>query len=175
MTMATERINEIWDSWKESSEKFDYFMAGLCCVLTAYVGQNLNPIPIGLNPSSLELVALGPLCGSVVMAFKRIERLVILLGAMSGRIYNREAAGFLISAALKIGKILNKSTREILSPNDAMVKAEEHGRAADEWELSIIQSSEKAARAYRWRNRLLYVGFSLLVVARIWTAYIPTQ
>jgi len=170
--MTHKRSDEAWQGWKESSEKFDYFMAGLCSALTAYVGQSFAPSRIGINSSTLELISLCFLCGSVVVAFTRIEMHITALAAMHRRLYHHEATGSLIDASQTSGALLNKATGEVFSPVDAASRAEKHKKAAANVEAKENQYAKKCEAAYRWRNRLLYTGFSLLVISRIWKAYI---
>lgn len=169
--MTHERSDEAWHGWRESSEKFDYFMAGLCSALTAYVGQSFAPTRLGLNASTLEVVALSFLCGSVVAAFKRIEMHVTALLANHRRLYHHESTGSLAAASQLTGPLINKATGELFSPADALQRAEKHKQAAHNLESKEDSYAKKAVTAYRWRSRLLYAGFSLLVIARIWKAY----
>lgn len=170
--MTHERSDEAWHGWKESSEKFDYFMAGLCSALTAYVGQGFAPTRLGINATTLDVIALCFLCGSVVAAFKRIEMHVTALLANHRRLYHHESTGNLTAASQLTGPLLNKATGEFLSPSDALRRAEKHKTAAENVESKENSYAKKAAAAYRWRNRLLYTGFTLLVMARIWKAYV---
>lgn len=170
--MTQERSGEAWHGWKESSEKFDYFMAGLCSALTAYVGQSFAPTRLGMNATTLEVIAPCFLCGSVFASFKRIETHVTALLANHRRLYHHESTGSLIAASQQTGPILNKATGEFLSPSDALHRAQKHKTTAESVESTGNSYAKKAMAAYRWRNRLLYAGFSLLVVARIWKAYI---
>lgn len=170
--MATERSDKAWYGWKESSEKFDYFMAGLCTALTAYIGQNFTPARLGINASIMEVFALCFLGGSVVAAFKRIEMNITCLLAMHRRLYHEEVVGNLVDASQSTGALLNKATGEILSPTEASKRAENHKSAVTDVENNQHRYAKKAESAYRWRNRLLYTGFLFLVIARIWKAYI---
>lgn len=170
--MTHKRSDTAWHGWKESSEKFDYFMAGLCSALTAYVGQSFIPTRLGINTTTMELIALCFLCGSVVAAFMRIEMHVTALAAMHRRLYHHEATGNLADASQASGPLLNKATGELISPLDALSRAEKHKKTAANVETKENYYAKRAEASYRWRNRLLYAGFSLLVVARICKAYV---
>ena len=170
--MSTERSDSAWRAWKESSEKFDYFMAGLCSALTAYLGQGFKAVALGANPGTVELAAIVALCASVVAAFKRIEWTVTLFGAMQARVYHEEARGNLASAAQGAAQLLiNQATGQLMTPAEALLTAEFHGTRATAVGKKLDEYAAKAEAAYQWRNRLLYLGFGLLVAARVWAAY----
>jgi hypothetical protein len=49
---------KIFDSWREASQKFDYFVAGLIGALVAFIGQSFKAVQLGLNAGTLELASL---------------------------------------------------------------------------------------------------------------------
>jgi hypothetical protein len=71
--MSTERSDALFKSWRESTEKFDYFMLGVLGALCAYVAQGYKPARIGINSGTAELIALLLLVLAAVLGFRRIE------------------------------------------------------------------------------------------------------
>jgi len=169
--METDPASVTLQSWLQSSERFDYFMAGLCSALTAYLGQGFTPTRIGLNPATAELASLAVLCASVVAAFTRIELQVRGLGAMHQRLYHQAAAGALVTASQEGRTLLNITKSEYVSPNDALEQADSHSEAGMQARAQTRDLVKRSEAAYRWRNRLLFAGFLILLAARIWRAY----
>ena len=171
MLMSLDRSDTAYDAWRESAEKLDYFMAGLCSALTAYVGQTFVPEPLGINPTTLTLVALGCFAASVVAAFRRIEYSVHTLYMMHRRLYHEEAAGNMVAAS-QLGVALNKATGEVVGAANLLAGAEKHSSAVPIAKAAVDAAASKAERQYKWRNGLLYLGFALYVASRIWRAYL---
>lgn len=170
--MATERSDKAYDYWRDASLRFDYFVTALTGALTAYVGQTIKPHRIGLNPESLELLALLLLVCSVVAGLKHIETGVEAFRAMHLRLYHQEVRGALVEASTKPGLLFNRSTGDMLSPSSIAAGVRQHGDAADDVESRLKKISCSSARYYKLRNRLLLAGFLLLITARILPAYV---
>ena len=169
--MPTERSDVVYGYWREASDKFDYFVAGVTGALVAYLGQNLKPVRIGANPSSLELLAMLLLLGATIMAFKRIETNIQLFKVMHRRLYAEESRGTLIEAALK-GPGLNASTGDVFTPAQMLSQASTHAVETKVIARVLDDLASETSRYYTWRNRLLLNGFAVLVFARVLPAYI---
>lgn len=170
--MATDRSDKAYDYWRDASLRFDYFVTGLTGALTAYVGQTIKPHRIGLNPESLELLALLLLVGSVVAGLKHIESGVEAFRAMHSRLYHYELRGALVEAATKSGVLFNRATGDMVDQRAAAYEAQLHGEAAQKVESNLEKIGKASVRYYKLRNRLLFVGFLLLVAGRILPAYV---
>ena len=72
--MSTARSDGVHEKWRESTEKFDYFILGVVGALCAYISQTFKPERIGLNPGTLELLALLVLVLGAVFGFRRVEQ-----------------------------------------------------------------------------------------------------
>jgi hypothetical protein len=170
--MPTDRSDAAYEYWRESSEKFDYFVTGLTGALAAYIGQTLLPVRLGINPQTLELISLGCLVASVLFGFIRIEKNVTILRVQSQRLYAEEARGSLTEAAQN-GPALNAATGEIVSTAELRRRATERSATIELAESTLTKLSESSARFYSLRDSLLFVGFLLLVIAKILPAYLP--
>jgi hypothetical protein len=170
--MPTERSDATHGFYRDASQKFDYFVTGLTGTLTAYVGQTIHPFRLGANPATVELVALGLLVASVACGLKRIEATVTIYKLTSQRLYSEEAAGSLMDAAQHGQTMLNKSTGTVIGPEQAIRDAQAHQARAGALFKEIEDAIAVASSRYSWRNWLLFLGFTTLVLARILPAYI---
>ena len=76
--MSTDRSDRLYDTWRASAEKFDYFVLGILGALCAYIANNFEPGVLGLNPKTVELSALATLFASAILGFLRVEASVLL-------------------------------------------------------------------------------------------------
>jgi hypothetical protein len=169
--MAVERSDKAYEYWRDASLRFDYFVTAVSGALTAYIGQSLKPQKIGLNPESVELLALLLLTSSVIVGLKRIEEVVEIFKKMHARLYHSELRGNLLSNALEGGTFINKANGEVMSAQQMIQMAELHKGVTDEAEIKLNTMVEASTRYYKLRNRLLLTGFLLLIAARVLTAY----
>jgi hypothetical protein len=169
--LATERSDAVYGYWRDASEKFDYFVTGLTGALVAFIGERLQPTPLGPNAATVEVAALLLLIASVMVGFKRIEVVVTSFRLMYQRTYRQEARGALVSA-YQGGGLLNSSTGDVLSPVEIEHKVGVLEAETDAAEKHLEELAVSSASLYRWRNRLLLAGFLTLVASRILAAYL---
>lgn len=169
--MSNERSDKLYEYWLQASQKFDYFVTGVCLALISYLANTLRPIPIGLNSNTLLLLATICLLAAALSGLRQIEATVTLLQVMHSRIYKAEVAGNLISAAAEGGMLINRQTGDLFTPQDAA----REGRAAQAVIPSIEKTQEKwassAHRWYRWRNRFLLIGLTGVLVSKVVAGY----
>jgi hypothetical protein len=55
--MATERSDKVLLEWKQSIEKFDYYVLGIAVALFAYSAKDFSAQPLGLNATTVEAAA----------------------------------------------------------------------------------------------------------------------
>lgn len=166
-----ENRSNISELWRESSQKFDYFVAGLVGALVAYVGQSFTAEPIGLNPGSLELLALFLLIASFWSGFKRIEANTETLRLT----FERNRADDLL-IELRNGFEGGRISRDIhsgrpLSPSEQQALLTKYSNDSNAADKHLGTYATKAYRYYHGRNYLLIGGFILLVVARVLKVY----
>jgi hypothetical protein len=169
--VAIDRSDKAYEYWRDASLRFDYFMTGGTGALAAYVGQTIKPHRIGFNAESLELLALLLLIGSVAAGLKYIHEGVEILKKMHKRLFHGESSGTLRSAATGNDLLINKATGDIVHPQQLLLEANLHKERGEEIETEIEGMQRVSVKYYKRRNRLLLVGFLLLIVAKILPAY----
>jgi len=169
--MATERSDKVFEYWRQASEKFDYLVTGVTGALCAYITQTFSPEKLSLSPNTLELVALLVLISSVYAGFKRIESSVETQRHSYNSLYLSEQLGQLVIKN-KGESIINEATGEVFSPMDVEKMINLLTEKQPEVEKIADKSAKVAQNWYTKRNRLLSLGFMLLVAAKVWSAYI---
>lgn len=169
--MSEKRSVIAYGYWKETSEKFDYYVTGLTGALCVYIGQTLQPQRISFSPNTLELLALLILVLSVFAGFKRIEKALLMYLYNHRYLHLNEKIGGLKLGLSNSQFAINEESGEVWNRESA---TEEIRRSANQ--LRELQPLMKAAQDatlywYKLRNRLLFLGFPVLLIARILTAY----
>ncbi len=169
--MGTERSDKVHDSWRQSSEKFDYYVTSITGALCAYISQTFVPQKIAFCPNTLELIALLVLAGSVFAGFKRIEKVINTHRLNHSSLYLSESLGELITNYTG-GNMINEASGTTMSAEEAAAHIEAIESIQPEVEENLKISTEEAAKWYVWRNWLLATGFFALVAAKVWSAYV---
>jgi hypothetical protein len=171
--VSTDRSDKAYEHWLDAAQKFDYFVTGVCLALVGYLASTLHPSRIGFDSQTLELASVIAILAAAFCGLKRIEATVTALGAAQRRLYREESAGSLAAAASKGDVLLNQSTGEVLTADDALARAQVHRSAVPVVKSAQDQSASASEQWYDWRNRLLIGGLFALVAARVWGAYVP--
>jgi hypothetical protein len=169
--MSTERSDKVHSQWRDSAEKFDYFILGITCALCAFISQTYKPERVGLNAGTLELLALLILVLAVVAGFRRIER-TLLATAINHRVLHAyEARGGIVAKLPEGRTLLNEATGEVFPPGAAVRRVAELTKSIQHFEAQLGPVQEAAQVKYHLRNALTLVGFLCLLGARVWSAY----
>lgn len=164
------RSDKVHESWRMAAEKLDYFVLALVGALLAYLSQNFEPMPLGWNSGTLELVALLLLVGSAVAGFRRIEKINSAIRLNFQYLRASEQHGELSSKSS--GEFLtNHETGEVIGPHEIPIRLHAFKAIAAETKDLIDKASVAGRRAYNARNWLLFVGFLLLLAAKVWAGY----
>lgn len=169
--MSTVRSDGVHDKWRESTEKFDYFILGVVGALCAYISQTFKPERIGLNPGTLELMALLILVLGAIAGFSRVEQ-VNLATLINYRILHaNERRGVLVSVVQNGGGV-NTETGEIYTLEYAAVEISRITEQLKQLQPMLALVQNNAHRHYKLRNALILIGFLMLLAAKLYSAYV---
>ena len=113
--MATARSDGLHATLRESTEKFDYFILGVVGALCAFISQTYKAEQIGINPGTLELIALLVLVLAAIFGFRRIEA-VILATAINHRVLHANERRGVLASVMQNGPGLNIETGATYTP-----------------------------------------------------------
>ncbi len=168
--MATERSDGLYEKWKDSTEKFDYFMLAVVGALCAYVSQTYTPERLGINPGTIELLALLTLVLGAVFGFRRIETVNQCTLINQKILHYYEKRGMLVSV-LQNGPGTNTATGVVYTPEMASEQIPKFTAKIKNLEPQFSEAQAKAQRYYHWRNGAIIAGFLILLLAKLLTAY----
>jgi hypothetical protein len=169
--MSTDRSDRAYGYWLEAAQKFDYFVTGVCLALISYLAGTLKATPIGFNSSTLQLLSIISILMAALSGLKQIEATVTCLAAMHRRLYREETAGVLMGAATEGRPILNRKTGDVMTAEDAILRAHSSKEAVQSLTTSQDKWIASANRWYKWRNRLLLIGLSGVIISRTIAGY----
>jgi hypothetical protein len=169
--MPTDRSDKLHADWKASTEKFDYFILGVVCALCAFIAQGYKPAKLGINPSTLEFVALLVFVLAVVAGFRRIERTLQVTLLNHQVLHAYEARGGMVSKMSEGRTLINEATGQLFSPEQAQARVAELTKSIQELKPLLESAKARAHVYYTRRNGLSLTAFLLLLSARVWSAY----
>jgi hypothetical protein len=169
-----ERVTEkrsliAWSKWREQAEKYDYYMLGVCAALTAYIGQHLQTVALGLNPGSLEIVA-AVLCASAsLLGVLRVQ--ATLANSLSEWVAldAHEKAGGMKSVLLSnLGMpVIDKISGDAFPYHVALQRVEQNEHKASEVRTSGKKWTARALWTFKWRDRALLGGIACYGASKV--------
>lgn len=168
--MSTARSDSVYEKWRESTEKFDYFILGVLGALCAYISQTYKPDRIGINPGTLELLALLVLVLGAIFGFRRIESTNQTTLINHKMLHANERRGVMVSV-LQSGPGTNLQTGETYTPEFARKEIENLTQQLNQLKLQVESAKQGALKAYKLRNRFILLGFLMLLAAKLFSAY----
>ena len=154
----------------EAEQRFDYFLAGVSAAIVGYLVPKLQPSTVGLNPQTLELLALLLFVASLLAGFRRIETALTRARATRLRHQSTEFAAEIQDALRGEGGVVSVKDDSVTPQRLELHKTEFIRRA--EKQIQRIQQAEKSGkRWYRLRYMTMVAGFLALLGANLWKGY----
>jgi hypothetical protein len=173
--MAGDNRSLIESGYYQGLQRFEYFIVGVSLVLCAYVGYTLHPEKLTfLSAYTLQVVSLALLILSAGVGLKRIESLVHI-SRLNGQLHDAvEKRGAIMTAKPDFGGlIILKYPGRLLTSETAANWVRELNDKIPVLHHMIETATTRAERLYKWRNRLLLIGFCSLVLSKVLTPYLP--
>jgi hypothetical protein len=168
--MSQQRSILAYEHGREASQRFEYFILGVSGGLCAYIGQTLAPQRLGLSPYTLEVLSLVLLIASVIIGFKRIEKLIMCHRLNSKFLHLAEERGELVTNFS--GKpLVNAETGNVRTPEQVQERIKILGDAIPKCHKQFEKTSKRANTYYKIRNWLLGLGFVGLFFSKIIAPY----
>ena len=169
--MSTARSDGVYEKLRESTEKFDYFILGVVGALCAYISQTFKPERIGLNPGTLELLALLVLVLGAIFGFRRVEQVNLATLVNYRVLHANERRGVLVSV-IQNGTGVNTETGAIYSPGFAAQEIPKIAEQLKQLQPKLASAQARAQLHYKLRNAFILIGFLMLLAAKLSSAYV---
>jgi hypothetical protein len=164
-------------NYREGLQRLEYFIVAVSLALCAYAGHTLHPEKLTLlSAYTIEVVSLALLILSAGVGLKRIESLV-QLSRLNGLLLDAmEKRGALMAAKPNSqGWIVIKYPGRLITSEAASDWVRELNDRIKVLHHIVEKETTKAESVYKWRNRLLLVGFCGLVLSKVLTPYLQTH
>ena len=174
--MAGDNRSLIEFGYYQGLQRFEYFIVGVSLALCAYVGLTLHPEKLTfLSAYTMEVVSLALLIISAGVGLKRIESLV-QIRRLNGQLLDAiEKRGVVMTTKpFSEGLIIVKNPGRLLTSEEAANWVRELNDKIQILHHMIEKETSRAESVYKWRNRLLLIGFCSLVLSKILTPYLPS-
>jgi hypothetical protein len=172
--MAGDNRSLIESGYYQGLQRFEYLIVGGSLALCAYVGHTLHPEKLTfLSPYTMEVMSLALLVISAGVGLKRIESLV-QISRLNGQLLDAiEKRGAVMTAKPDSdGLIIVKNPGRLLTSEEAANWVRELNDKIPILHHMIENETTRTERVYKWRNRLLLIGFCGVVLSKILTPYL---
>lgn len=172
--MAGDNRSLIESGYYQGLQRFEYFIVGASLALCAYVGYTLHPEKLTfLSGYTIEVVSFVLLILSAGVGLKRIESLV-QISRLNGQLLDAvEKRGAIMSSKPDSeGLIVVKNPGRLLTSEAAANCVRELNDNIPVLHHMIETETTRAEKLYKWRNRLLLIGFCGLALSKVLTPYL---
>ena len=160
--------------YREGLQRFEYFIVGVSLALCAYVGQTLHPERLTfLSAYTIEVVSLALLILSAGVGLKRAESLV-QISRLNGELLDaiEKRGAVMVSKPNSEGLIVVKYPGRLLTSEEAANWVRGLNDKIKVLHHIVEKQAIRAESLYKWRNRLLLVGFCGLVLSKVLKPYV---
>jgi hypothetical protein len=166
-----DKAHSVFEAGREAQQKFDYFVTGLTGAVLSYVSQNFSPHRIGMNPESLNPLALVLLGVSFFCGFKRIETSTLVM-QLNFQMLDAEERSTAAVGHLSGGRAgYDPATGRAITMEETEARRQYWVAARDDANKAVRVAAARADRYYHWRNRLLYAGLAAIVLSKVLQPY----
>jgi len=160
--------------YREGLQRFEYFIVGFSLALCAYVGQTLHPEKLTfVSAYTIEVVSLALVILSAGVGLKRIESLG-QLSRLNGQLLDaiEKRGAVMVAKPDWEGLIVVKYPGRLLTIEEAANWVRVLNDKIKVLHHMVENETTRAERIYKWRNRLLLIGFCGLVLSKVLTPYL---
>jgi hypothetical protein len=161
-------------NYREGLQRLEYFIVGVSLAICAYGGYTLRPEKLTLlSAYTIEVASLALIILSAGVGLKRIESLV-QLSLLNGQLLDAiEKRGAVMSAKPNFeGLIVVKYPGRLITGEEAANWIRELNDRIEVLRHITEKKTTRADSLYKWRNRLLLVGFCGLLLSKVLTPYL---
>ena len=163
--------------YRESLQRFEFFLVGVSMALSAYVGLTLHPEKLTfLSAYTIEVVSLVLLIISAGVGLKRVEAMAEIRrwnGELLDSIEKR--GGVMVSKPNSEGLIVVENPGRLLTMEQAAEWVTVLNEKIPVVHHMIEKETTRAEGLYKLRNRLLLIGFCGVVLSKILTPYLHSH
>ena len=154
-------------------QKFDYFLLGISIALFAYLGKDFTPTKIGLNESTIELIALTALFISIVFSYMRMKCDLTIKSLNFSILHLGEKRGALTEAMSTAGLKYNAETGDVINPHQAAGEIDVIKEIIGENQQALKLKQDRSVWFSRTRELFLIIGFISILLTKYLALILP--
>jgi len=161
-----DRSIEVFKELSVSMQKFDYFILGISIALFAYLGKDFIPTKLGLNSSTIELIALTALFISIAFGYMRLKCDLTIKSINFKKLHLGETRGALTEAISTNGLKYNANTGDLIDLDKASLEIKVIKEIIEENKVLLKKQQDSSVFLVRVRDVFLVIGFVSILVSK---------
>jgi hypothetical protein len=163
---VADRSIEVFKELSVSMQKFDYFILGISIALFAYLGKDFIATKLGLNQSTIELIALTALFVSITFGYARLKCGLTITSINFNNLHLGETRGALTEATSTKGLKYNAKTGDLIDPSKAVLEIKVIKEIIEENKVILKKQQDSSVFLGRFRDVFLIIGFVSILVSK---------
>jgi len=163
------RAPQAYEYYKDLAQRAEYLLVGIIAASIAFFWKAEEPARLGANPATLHLAGLLVLLAAMMVALSRLHKQPAVFAQMAEDLDLADERAQLVQSASQGQSVV--SSYGVLHPPDQVERIQQ----IDQKRTVVREVMEKLNAhcnlLYKVRNRLLVLGYGLLLAERIWIPY----
>jgi hypothetical protein len=160
--------------YREGLQRFEYFVVAVSLALCAYAGHTPHPEKLSFSSAyTIEAISLALLILSAGVGLKRIQSL-LQISRWNGHLLDaiEKRGAVMVAKPDSERMIVVKYPGRLLTFEEGTNWVRELNERIPVLHHMIEKETSRAVSLYKWRNRLLLIGFCGLVLSKVLTPYL---
>ena len=163
------RAPQAYEYYKDLSQRAEYLLVGIIAASVAFFWRAEEPARLGMNPPTLHLLGLLFLFAAMLVAVSRLHKQPTVFAFMADDLDLADERASLVQSASQGQSVV--ASYGVLHPADQAQRIEQIDQKRSAVRAAMDKLNEHCNRLYKTRNRLLVLGYALLIAERIWIPY----
>lgn len=163
------RAPQIYEYYKDLAQRAEYLLVGVIAASVAFFWKADEPARLGVNPGTLHLAGLLFVLAALIIALSRLHKQPGVFAHMSEDHNLADEREQLVKSASQGQSVIG--SYGVLHPPDQVKRIEQLDQKREAVRAAMDKLNDHCNRLYRIRNRLLVIGYGLLLAERIWIPY----
>jgi hypothetical protein len=163
------RAPQAYEYYKDLAQRAEYLLVGVIAASIAFFWKAEEPAKLGANPATLHLSGLLFLLAAMMVAISRLHKLPFVFAKMAEDLDLADERAQLVNSASQGQSVV--ASYGLLHPQDQIKRIQVIDENRTVIRTAMDKINNHCNRLYKIRNRLLVVGYGLLLAERIWIPY----
>ena len=163
------KASQVYEYYKDLAQRAEYLLVGVIAASVAFFWKAHAPTKLGINPGTIHLMGLIFLLSAMIIALSRLHKQPGVFAFMAEDHTLADERDQLVKSASQGQSVVG--SYGVLHPPDQLKRIEQLDRERAAVRAAMDKLNDDCNRLYTIRNRLLVIGYGLMLAERIWTPY----